>query len=72
MNFKDKLELQCLKLSHFFNQLGICIILYLLANYSIPKQSLKIFFLSFTFIIQKVMKEEGNRIQKVMQPGFFL
>ena len=39
MNFKDKLELQYVKL-HFFNQLGICSIVYLLADRSIPKQSL--------------------------------
>ena len=34
VNFEDKLELEYVKLSHFFNQPGIWIILYLLADYS--------------------------------------
>ena len=37
---EDKLELEYVKLPHFFNQPGIWIILYLLHDYSIPKQSL--------------------------------
>ena len=32
-----------MQLPHFINQLGICIILYLLADYSLPKQSLMFF-----------------------------
>ena len=43
VNFKVKLELQYVKLPHFFNQLGTCIILYLLANYLLLKQSLRFF-----------------------------
>ena len=43
VNFEDKLELQYVKLPHFFYQLGICIILYLLADYSITKKSLIVF-----------------------------
>ena len=43
MNFEDKLQLEYVKVPHFFNQPGIWIILYLLLNYSIPKPSLSFF-----------------------------
>ena len=43
VNFEDKLELEYVKLPHFFNRSSIWIILYLLPDYSIPKQSLSFF-----------------------------
>ena len=49
MNFEDKLELEYMKLLHFFNQPGIWIVLYLLPDYSIPKQSLSFFIIYWGF-----------------------